>query len=226
MDVEKIARDAMGSINPLWSDQYAQVAKFVTEFPEVGRNFTDKFAPTKGSKEYLKALAELYANGRNPTVPKPPETIPDEMVSIILNEYFDIDSEKLDDIKREHSLSMAAENMVGDLLERYIASVLEPHGWVWCAGSAIKAVDFIKAPSKPGGKWQLLQVKNRDNSENSSSSAIREGTEIGKWFRCFSKKAKTNWDTFPDAVLKVHLSESNFKSFVTEYLKNLKGGDL
>jgi hypothetical protein len=222
MDVEKIAREAMAAINPNWSAQYVQVAKFVTEFPEIGRNFRGRAAVSKGTEEYIRRLAHLYANGRNPTVPRPPETVPDEMVSIILNEYFDVDSEKLDEVKRDHSLSMGAENMVGDLLERYIASVLEPHGWVWCAGSAVKAVDFIKAPSLEGAKWQLLQVKNRDNSENSSSSAIRDGTDIGKWFRCFSTKPKTNWDNFPDKDMRIYLSEANFRSFVIEYLKTLK----
>jgi hypothetical protein len=100
---------------------------------------------------------------------------------------------------------MGAENLVGDLLERYLASVLEPHGWIWCSGAMVKAVDFILPPSTSGGAWRMLQVKNRDNSENSSSSAIRAGTEIEKWHRTFSK-----------------LSEENFERFVRTYLHAIR----
>lgn len=217
-----LAATVMNEIEPRWTKQYVKIVQLITAFPEVGHDFKGKKAPSKNSEEYFRRLAQKFASGRKPTIPKPPATVPDEMVSIILNEYFDIDSEKLADIKHEHALSMGAENIVGDLLERYIASVLEPHGWIWCAGAVIKAVDFIKAPSKPAEKWQLLQVKNRSNSENSSSSAIRDGTDIEKWFRCFCYKPKTNWDNFPDTALRKHLSEEEFKKFVIKYLKAQK----
>lgn len=80
---------------------------------------------------------------------------------------------------------MAAENMVGYLLELYISTALEEHGWIWCAGDFVRAVDFIKRNSN--GQWEAVQIKNRDNTENSSSSAIRNGKEIKKWFRSYSK---------------------------------------
>ena len=51
---------------------------------------------------------------------------------------------------------MAAENNIGLLLERFIASVLEPIGWIWCSGSAVRAVDFIEPNT-----GILLQIKNR-----------------------------------------------------------------
>lgn len=68
----------------------------------------------------------------------------------------------------------------------------------------------------------MLQVKNRDNSENSSSSAIRAGTEIEKWHRTFSKKAGANWSVFPDERLKTELSEENFERFVRTYLHAIR----
>lgn len=51
--------------------------------------------------------------------------------------------------------------------------------------------------------WEAVQVKNRDNTENSSSSAIRQGTTIEKWFRTYSKPSRkratnTNWENFPE----------------------------
>jgi hypothetical protein len=117
---------------------------------------------------------------------------------------------------------MGAENLVGDLLERYLASVMEPRGWIWCSGAMVKAVDFVKSPTQVGEKWRMLQVKNRDNSENSSSSAIRAGTNIEKWFRTFSKKTGSNWDKFPDPTFRTLLSEAAFKAFVRDYLKMLR----
>ena len=91
---------------------------------------------------------------------------------------------------------MAAENIVGDLLERYLAKILEPKGWVWCAGSIVIAVDFIMRGDAT--KWNLLQIKNRDNSENSSSKKVRDGTEIQHWFRTFAKTGETNWSHLDD----------------------------
>lgn len=72
---------------------------------------------------------------------------------------------------------MASENIVGDLLERYLAEKLEPCGWIWCSGTSVKAVDFIHYDNEKD-EWGLLQVKNRDNTENSSSSKIRDNTPI------------------------------------------------
>jgi hypothetical protein len=117
---------------------------------------------------------------------------------------------------------MGAENFVGELLERYIAEGLEPYDWVWVSGSIVKAVDFIHPPTKKNSKWTILQVKNRDNSENSSSSAIRAGTEIKKWFRTFSKKAGSNWQNFPDIMNRADFSEEGFRDFVKKYLDHLK----
>jgi carbonic anhydrase len=72
------------------------------------------------------------------------------------------------------------------------------------------------------GKWLVLQIKNRDNTENSSSSAIRNGTQIQKWFRSFSKKGGTNWDNLPELMQGYDLSESDFVAFVETYLKEEK----
>lgn len=151
----------------------------------------------------------------------PPQTIPDEAVSVIIEATLECGYEKTNAIKLEHQLSMAAENMVGALLERYLFGVLKYHGWVWCAGDFVRAVDFIKR--NPDGTWIALQVKNRDNTENSSSSAIRNNTQIIKWFRTYSKPSKrrasnSNWDAFPDYECRRHLSEEDFLIFVHRYL--------
>jgi hypothetical protein len=81
-----------------------------------------------------------------------------------------------------HNLFMSAENIQGALLEEYIDSVISGYGWIWCKGNTLRSVDFCI----PNGK-HLLQIKNKSNSENSSSSNIRSGTSIKKWYRLGTK---------------------------------------
>jgi hypothetical protein len=219
-NAEEVALTEMGQINPALQHQYAVLIRFLAAFPETVSKLRGANAPAIGSQPYIKLQAIKFAAARELRAPQPPTTIPDEMVSLILHEYFDIPAADVDRVKREHLLSMGAENLVGDLLERYLASVMEPRGWIWCSGATVKAVDFIKPPSQAGDSWKLLQVKNRNNSENSSSSAIRDGTKIEKWHRTFSKKIGSNWVKFPDESLRVHLSEAEFKIYVLAYLNH------
>lgn len=221
-NAEQVARTSMGAINQDLVGKYAGVIQFLAGHPNAASGLRGSSAPSIGSVDYIFRQAEAFASSRAPRAPQAPATIPDEMVSVILVSYFGISPSETDRVKREHSLSMGAENMVGDLLERYLASVLEPRGWIWCSGSMVKAVDFIKPPATQNGAWCLLQVKNRDNSENSSSSAIRLGTDIEKWHRTFSKRAGSNWDAFPDVTLRPLLSENAFRTFVREYLQALR----
>lgn len=171
--------------------------------------------------EYYLKLSDCFFKARAKIEgPKPPETIPDNMVSYILEMFFNYSKLETEKIKIEHQHSMAAENMIGFLLEKYIGTTLENYGWAWCSGDFIRAIDVIK--KNPDGSWYLLQIKNRDNTENSSSSAIRSGTMIQKWFRGFSKKKGTNWEAFPDAETRHLLSEDGFKEFVRNYLLKAK----
>lgn len=218
---DEIARQAIQQIDPSLENKFADLVRFLSINPSMASALRGKNAPEIGTEDYILAAASNYANGRAPKRPVPPATIPDEMVSFVLEHYFDVDSKNLERVKKEHALSMGAENIVGNLLEHYLASVIESYGWVWCAGSLVKAVDFIK-PATNQVDWVLLQVKNRDNSENSSSSAIRIGTTIDKWHRTFSKKPGSNWAAFPDAVGSELLSEEGFRQFVKIYLKSLK----
>lgn len=176
-----------------------------------------------GTAEYYQRLAARYVQGRVPKKPQAPSTVSDDLVGVVLQHYFAIPAAELPRIQHTHSLSMGAENIVGDLLERYIANCLEPLGWVWCAGATMRSVDFIKPPERESGSWTLLQVKNRDNSENSSSSAIRSGTNIQHWHRSFSRKAGSNWAAFPDESVRDQLSEEGFKAFAVATLKALRG---
>lgn len=220
-DSKNIARKAMVDINPNLTDKFILLISFLEKFPDACSKQRGKNAPLVGSKEYIYSIAKIFSDSRKPRKPSPPTTIPDKMVGTVLHTYFGISDQCLERIEKEHALSMGAENIIGDLLERYLAHVLEQYEWIWCSGTIVKAVDFIKF-NPVSGEWYLLQVKNRDNTENSSSSAIRLNTKIKKWFRTFSKKDEKNWAQFPDESVRHHLSEKGFQSFVHDYLTSLK----
>jgi SinI restriction endonuclease len=219
---EAFARSAMGATNPDLTEKFVHLIKLLSMNPEAASKMRGNNSPAVGTEAYIRAQAASFSSSRVPRAPEPPATVPDEMVSFILHNYFSVPEANLKRAKNEHLLSMGAENLVGELLERYLASVMEPRGWVWCSGSTVKAVDLIKPPITQGAPWKLLQVKNRDNSENSSSSAIRNGTDIEKWFRTFSKKTGSNWAAFPDTEIRPLVSEAGFRKFVKEYLLALK----
>ena len=205
---------------PLYSIKLGVVAAFLIENPELARKA--KKADSFGSETYWGELADRFAASRIARSPQEPATVPDSLVSVILNKYFGVAESELAVVTKQHSLAMAAENIVGDILERYIASVLEPHGWVWCSGEVVKKIDFLAPSLADSGKFLGVQVKNRDNSENSSSSSVRDGTAIVKWFRTFSRTGKTNWDAFPELKPKIKLSEEAFQEFAKSYLEKLK----
>jgi len=196
--------------------EFMTVANFLNEF--------DEFRPARisrasyGTKQYFENLAASFVRGRQPIAPEPPATVPDPLVSVIMHEYFRLPRTDLERAKQEHKLSMASEGIVGVLLERYIASEIEPLGWVWCSGEVVKSIDFVK---QRGDAWQMLQVKNRDNSENSSSAAIRRGTSIEKWYRTKSRTGATMWADFPDSSCRRRLSERGFHEFTARYLASL-----
>ena len=102
-----------------------------------------------------------------------------------------------------HNLFMSAENVQGNLLEEYIAINVRPYGFLWCNGNIMRAVDFCNTSGSV-----FLQIKNKNNTENSSSSHIREGTTIKKWYRLGtrteygSKKPVFKWMDLNDIINK------------------------
>lgn len=213
--------DKDDKMNSLEND-FSQIIEFLSLNPHMLSGRVDPLELS--DRQGVKTLFSIYERAVHSKLElAPPKTIPDEAVSVIIKSTLDCSEEKTNSIKVEHQLSMAAENMVGALLERYLYSVLKNHGWVWCAGDFVRAIDFIKR--NPDGTWIALQVKNRDNSENSSSSAIRNNTDIIKWFRTYSKPSKrresnTNWDAFPDVYCRNYLSEDGFMAFINDYLSH------
>lgn len=202
-------------------ESFVQVCGFLYDNPASLSWRSPNNKPSVQTKEGLHILAKKYLSGyRRSDFPMTAGTIPDEMVSIVMMEAFGYSKENSNRIKVEHQFAMVAENCVGALLERYLDLVLRPNGWHWCCGSFVKAIDFVRRDQDE--KWLALQIKNRDNSENSSSSAIRSGTSVQKWFRSFSKTGKTNWNKLPPLMQGFDLSEQGFTDFVRTYLAKEK----
>jgi hypothetical protein len=199
-------------------EAFAKICAFLKDNPERlswrSKSNTPEIATVTG----LNTLANTYFTAyRKSDLPTIPDTFPDEIVGLVMTEAFGYTKQDVDRIKIEHQLAMSAENCVGALLERYLDSELRPYGWNWCCGSFVKAVDFVKQDKN--GNWLALQIKNRDNSENSSSSAIRIGTKIEKWFRSFSRTGKTNWHNLPPLMQGYNLDEDGFERFVRQYIQ-------
>lgn len=198
-------------------ESFVLLIRFLAEFPDQ-LSWRGGLRPSASTQSGVEAIAEKFFSAyRKPDVPAGPTTVPDAMVDVVMQEVYGYSLQHCAKISVTHQHAMSAENCVGALLERYIDSVLRPHGWGWCCGSLVRAVDFIYR--RPDGRWIALQIKNRDNSENSSSSAIRAGTEIQKWFRTFSRTGKTNWDRLPESMQGRGLCETGFVDFVQAYLR-------
>lgn len=118
----------------------------------------------------------------------------------------------------------------GDLLEEYIYKNVKENGWIWCKGKCVTSVDFMNPNENI-----YLQIKNKDNTENSSSKKVRNGTTIIKWNRLStitSNKnvtSKTNWAKSNEiinndlSVTQVSMSEKKYISFIEEVInKNPK----
>ena len=160
-------------------------------------------------KEYVKKWVSRYFSGYNGRPSKrhgkKSQTKPDPAVKLILRtRREDIDDNFADTLEKGHSIMMTIEGMLGNLLEEYLATILHPYGWYCCWGSTIDAVDFCKEDGS------LLQVKTSNNSENSSSIRVRNGTEIRIWFRRFFNKANTfNWVALNEIIGRDIFSEEN-----------------
>ena len=135
-------------------------------------NDLDRAYIRKWCMDYLNFVIPSERNSR------PKTSVVDPALIKIIESYTRATNIKAGDSLYQHNLWMSAENIQGELLEEYIARKVSPLGWIWCKGSVLRAIDFINYDGTV-----LLQIKNKFNTENSSSSAIRDGSNIKKWFR-------------------------------------------
>ena len=194
---------------------FSEIVRLLKEQPAF-RTRKNKDAELQSAGVLLK-LATSFNKGRdlkNPTVSESPH---DPAMCIVAESWFSVPNSHLTQFFDYHKQAMGIENIIGAYLEAYIYESLWNEGWIWCSGSIVNKVDFIKVSN--GRFEQFLQIKCRDNTENSSSLEVREGTEISKWFRFFSKTGQTNWLSFPDSKGRLQLSEEGFLKFLKKKLR-------
>lgn len=142
-----------------------------------------------------------------------PGTVPDPIIETIIGAKLrHLEVGDLADITFAHRLGMSAENILGLILEEFLAVQLRVHGWHCAWGETVRSVDFVHE------NGALLQVKNRSNSENSSSSAIRDGTAIQKWYRIKARRVEYMWGKLNELCGTTCLSEQMFVQFVVKTL--------
>lgn len=180
-----------------------------------------------GSKKHLEILKDRFLNDRpNNKYKKEKDenknkVIPDSAIYEYIKEKHNFDDETSNLVKDYHNIAMDAENRFGYYLEEFIYSKIKSQNWVWCTGSILRSIDFIKEDTENNkDPWIMLQIKNSDNSENSSSNKIRKGTNIKKWFRRFSKKNATNWEKLIEITSNQELTEENFLKFLKDKAKS------
>lgn len=158
--------------------------------------------------KFSKSFVKGYYNKPSFRMSNKSSTIPDPIIDIIIQTRIpEFTNRDISLIRFGHRLSMSAENILGLILEEYIHVNVVDHGWACCWGNCIPAVDFCSTSKT------LLQVKNRSNTENSSSNKIRENTDILKWYRINANNAQTNWDELNSIIGIDTLSESSSIDF-------------
>ncbi|MGB3403974.1 MAG: SinI family restriction endonuclease [Microcoleaceae cyanobacterium] len=162
---------------------------------------------------WLKKYNKGFENRISQRISKPPQTIADPIIDVIINSRLQgLTLEHLEQIKYAHRLSMSAENILGLLLEEFLAEKLTDYGWYCCWGDVVRHVDFCNIDGS------LLQVKNRSNSENSSSSRVRISQPIEKWYRVNARTGKYQWSYFNQKYSTDCFSEENFIRFIQKVL--------
>jgi len=175
---------------------------------------------TKTMKKYKVGLDDKIEKNittalRKEYLPKLRTTVPDELTSILLEDLFSHKNKERNKTQKNYNDQKQTEMFIGNLLELYIQKEGLKFGWAFTA-TTVDKVDFVK---EDNGSWTTLQIKNSDNTENSSSSTVRAGTTILKWARRNSKKGGYYWDKFPDDDLKKILSEDKFRKFISSLYK-------
>lgn len=216
----KVVDDAAGDQK---SNSLIVVAKRIIEIPEYSCSIN--IGKEEGVDDFMIKWTRKFINGflNRPSkrTSNPIGTQHDPILDEIISARIQNATEDLEAIKYGHRLSMSAENIAGSFLEEYVAEELLEYKWHCCWGETMKSIDFCNEDG------QLLQIKNSDNSENSSSKTVRDGTKIKHWFRRFSRTGSTNWVALNELVGIVNdgdkLSEDSFRIFVKNAVKNNPG---
>jgi len=164
--------------------------------------------------KWLQKYHRGFENRISKRISRLPGTVPDPIIDFIIGCRFPRGEEDLSRIRYAHRLSMSAENILGLLLEEFLALTLSDYGWYCCWGQTIRDVDFCHKDGR------LLQIKNRSNSENGPARRVRDGTAISKWHRVNAQTGVYEWSSLSDEVgLEVAITEKDFRDFIESVLK-------
>jgi len=214
-EVIRIAEDIAREIGIDWNDGsrfvFTVIANDVGRAPgNIGGKNDDERAVIK---KWLNKYKSGYEGRASQRVSNPPGTVADPIIEKIIGTRIpDLTDDDLAKITYAHRLGMSAENILGLILEEYLSDNLQANGWHCAWGETVKAVDFVNEDGR------LLQIKNRSNSENSSSSSVRDGTVIEKWYRIKADRIEYMWDVLNNLCNTTHLSEEGFVQFVKDTL--------
>ena len=212
-------------------EEFEIILEFAVDKPNslVRSNKTLLSYPDNQKKKYSYAsighqteLKKKLIKGRKKTF-KEPKTFPDLAVYEFLKENKNYTAETIQNVIQYHYDAMGAENILGHFLEEFINENKEDDSWIWCSGSVIDKIDFIQKIENENKEtsWRALQVKASSNTENSSSSEVRENTEILFWCRRnATKKNSQNWDKLQEFISNENLNEESFLEFLREKAKN------
>lgn len=216
----RAAKDVARQYEIEWGEGIETVLKAICASPGIAP--TNVKASKDGSISAIEKWVLKYSKGyegrASQRISNAPGTTADPIIdSIIGGRLTHLDEDDLENIKFAHRLGMSAENILGLILEEYLAENLSDSGWHCAWGETARSIDFIK------NNGEMLQVKNRSNSENSSSVRVRAGTEIQKWHRVDAKTGAYQWASLNEMCGIESLSEANFVEFVKDLLSKNPG---
>lgn len=171
-------RTEMAQYEDFPSDDLNAIFEIAVENRDRFPGITGARNPEDYVSRWVKKYVDAINNPPSQRIAKPKSTCTDPAIRTIVQKSQGLSAEEAEQGEYTHNLFMSAENIQGNLLEEYIARNVRPYGFLWCGGNVLRAIDFCNTDGSV-----LLQVKNKYNTENSSSSNIREGTTIEKWYR-------------------------------------------
>lgn len=178
-------------------DRFPGIALNVEKTP---KNYIDR---------WVKSYYDAINNPPSRRTANPKSACTDPAIAVIVRATQGMTGQQSTTGENNHNLFMSAENIQGNLLEEYIASKARPYGFLWCNGNVLRAIDFCNSD----GSF-FLQVKNKSNTENSSSSNIREGTTIEKWYRLGTRiRGGVRYPDFKWNALNALISEHRTEGF-------------
>jgi hypothetical protein len=206
---EKLARSEICKHDKNLEKSFLELLGFLARNPEFIVKLRGNNPPKFGTLEYFTKTAEMFSAGRVISPPINSGKTTDPLLGSLFQQLNSCTNSEVEKAIRIHGDLMILENKVGKILEHYLSARLEPLGWIWCSGDFVEKVDFVKIV--PGNNHELLQVKNKDVTENSSSSKGRG--DVPKWARLKGKKAITDWENFPDLEARNLVSETDFLEY-------------